>query len=75
LLTAGTSDIAVAEEAQTVAEEMGCQVLLLRCGVAGIHRLMEPLKALMIQDVDCVVVVAGREGALASVVAGWWMFL
>jgi len=71
LLTAGTSDIPVAEEAKVIAEEMGCTVFAAYdLGVAGIHRLMQPLKELVLKDVDVVIVVAGREGALASVVAG-----
>ncbi|MDR2707393.1 MAG: nickel pincer cofactor biosynthesis protein LarB [Nitrososphaerota archaeon] len=71
LLTAGTSDIAVAEEVRVIAEEMGCCVYVgYDLGVAGIHRLLEPLKDLVVKDVDVVVVVAGREGALPSVVAG-----
>ncbi len=71
LLTAGTSDIPVAEEAKVIAEEMGCTVFTgYDLGVAGLHRLLEPLKDLIIKDVDVIIVVAGREGALASVVAG-----
>jgi NCAIR mutase (PurE)-related protein len=71
LLTAGTSDIPVAEEAKIIAEEMGCTVYTgYDLGVAGIHRLLAPLKDLIIKDVDVIVVVAGREGALSSVVAG-----
>jgi NCAIR mutase (PurE)-related protein len=71
LLTAGTSDISVAEEAKVIAEEMGCSVYTgYDLGVAGIHRLLEPLKDLIIKDVDVLIVVAGREGALPSVVAG-----
>jgi NCAIR mutase (PurE)-related protein len=71
ILTAGTSDVGVAEEAKIVAEEMGCEVFTnYDVGVAGIHRLLEPLKELVQKDVDVIVVVAGREGALASVVAG-----
>ena len=71
LLTAGTSDIPVAEEAKVIAQEMGCQVFTsYDLGVAGIHRLLGPLKDLIMQDVDVIVVVAGREGALCSVVAG-----
>ncbi|MCW4029731.1 MAG: nickel pincer cofactor biosynthesis protein LarB [Candidatus Bathyarchaeota archaeon] len=71
VLTAGTSDIPVAEEATIIAQEMGCAVsAFYDVGVAGIHRLLEPLKAVVAADVDVVVVVAGREGALASVVAG-----
>jgi NCAIR mutase (PurE)-related protein len=71
ILTAGTSDIPVAEEAKVIAQEMGCTVYSnYDVGVAGIHRLMEPIKQLIENDVDVVVVVAGREGALASVVSG-----
>ncbi len=71
ILTAGTSDIPVAEEAKVVAEEMGCEVYTsYDLGVAGIHRLLSPLKDLIMRDVDVIVVVAGREGALSSVVAG-----
>jgi NCAIR mutase (PurE)-related protein len=71
ILTAGTSDIPVAEEAKVIAQEMGCEVFTAYdLGVAGIHRLLGPLKELVAKDVDVVVVVAGREGALASVVAG-----
>ena len=71
LLTAGTSDIPVAEEAKVIAEEMGCTVFAAYdLGVAGIHRVMQPLKELIIKDVDVIIVVAGREGALSSVVAG-----
>jgi NCAIR mutase (PurE)-related protein len=69
VLTAGTSDIPVAEEAATTAEVMGCEVIRgYDVGVAGIHRLLEPLKDMIKQDVSCVVVVAGMEGALPSVV-------
>jgi pyridinium-3,5-biscarboxylic acid mononucleotide synthase len=71
ILTAGTSDIPVAEEAKIVAQEMGCNVwLAYDVGVAGIHRLLEPMKEIVANDVDVLVVVAGREGALASVVSG-----
>jgi NCAIR mutase (PurE)-related protein len=71
ILTAGTSDIPVAEEAKIIAEEMGCKVYpFYDVGVAGIHRLLEPIKEVLTNDVDVVVVVAGREGALASVVSG-----
>lgn len=71
ILTAGTSDIPVAEEAKIIAQEMGCTVFsTYDVGVAGIHRLIEPLKEVLSNDVDVIVVVAGREGALASVVSG-----
>lgn len=71
VLSAGTSDVPVAEEARLVAEEMGCDVATLYdVGVAGLHRLMDPLKALVDDGVDALVVAAGMDGALPSVVAG-----
>jgi pyridinium-3,5-biscarboxylic acid mononucleotide synthase len=71
VLTAGTSDIPVAEEAAIIAEVMGCKVIRgYDVGVAGIHRLLEPLKLMISEGVTCVVVVAGMVGALPSVVAG-----
>ena len=72
VITAGTSDVPVAEEARIVAAEMGCETYAVYdVGVAGIHRLFGPLKAL-IEDsaVDVLVVAAGMDGALPSVVAG-----
>ena len=71
ILTAGTSDIPVAEEAKVIAQEMGCEVVTAYdVGVAGIHRLLPPLKEMIERDVDALIVVAGREGALPSVVSG-----
>jgi NCAIR mutase (PurE)-related protein len=71
LLTAGTSDIPVAEEAKVIAEEMGCKTRVYSdVGVAGLHRLFEPLTQLLKWDSDVILVVAGREGALPTVVAG-----
>jgi NCAIR mutase (PurE)-related protein len=71
LLTAGTSDIPVAEEAALVATHMGCRVERgYDVGVAGLHRLLEPLTRIMEAGADVLVVVAGMEGALPSVVAG-----
>jgi pyridinium-3,5-biscarboxylic acid mononucleotide synthase len=71
VISAGTSDIPVAEEATLIAEEMGCQVTrIYDVGVAGLHRLMEPLRELLSADADVVIVAAGMDGALPSVVAG-----
>ncbi len=71
ILTAGTSDIPIAEEARVVAQEMGCDVMTAYdVGVAGIHRLFPPLKKMMQQDIAVIVAVAGREGALPTLVAG-----
>lgn len=69
IVTAGTSDIPVAEEAAVTAEFLGNRVeRLYDVGVAGIHRLLMQKKALLSARV--IVVVAGMEGALASVVGG-----
>ncbi len=71
ILTAGTSDVPVAEEARLVAEEMGCEVATLYdVGVAGLHRLLDPLRELLQSGVSALVVCAGMDGALPSVVAG-----
>lgn len=71
VLTAGTSDVGVAEEAATVARHMGCAVLRgYDVGVAGVHRLLEPLVEMVQAGVGAFVVVAGMEGALPSLVAG-----
>jgi NCAIR mutase (PurE)-related protein len=71
VLTAGTSDIPRAEEAEVIAREMGCQVVsAYDVGVAGLHRLAEPLRQFKERRVDVVVVAAGMDGALPSVVAG-----
>jgi pyridinium-3,5-biscarboxylic acid mononucleotide synthase len=66
---AGTSDLPVAEEAARTAELLGNRVLrLVDVGVAGLHRLVEHLPRL--REARAIVVVAGMEGALPSVVAG-----
>ncbi|NWG09222.1 MAG: nickel pincer cofactor biosynthesis protein LarB [Nitrososphaerales archaeon] len=71
IMTAGTSDIPIAEEAKTIAEEMGCDVMVAYdVGIAGVHRLFGPLKEMLRKDVDTLIVVAGMEGALPSLVAG-----
>ncbi|WP_251391604.1 nickel pincer cofactor biosynthesis protein LarB [Mediterraneibacter agrestimuris] len=67
--TAGTADIAVAEEAAQTAEFFGANVeRIYDVGVSGIHRLMSRLET--IQQANCIVAVAGMEGALASVIGG-----
>lgn len=69
VVTAGTSDLPVAEEARVSAEAWNCEVTLVAdVGVAGIHRLFNRLPDL--QGADALVVVAGMEGALPSVVGG-----
>ncbi|MBI4726086.1 nickel pincer cofactor biosynthesis protein LarB [candidate division TA06 bacterium] len=69
VVTAGTSDIPVAEEAAVTAELLGARVVRLwDVGVAGIHRLLDKRETL--QKAKVVVAVAGMEGALPSVVSG-----
>lgn len=69
VITAGTSDIPVAEEAAVTAELLGNPVLrIYDAGVAGIHRLVDKLPEIRLCRV--VIVIAGMEGALASVVGG-----
>jgi len=69
LISAGTSDLPVAEEAAITAELCGFQVQRLwDVGVAGIHRLLSNRQ--VIAEADVLIVVAGMEGALPSVVAG-----
>jgi pyridinium-3,5-biscarboxylic acid mononucleotide synthase len=72
ILTAGTSDITWAEEAALLCREMGCQVhTVYDVGVAGLHRLWEPLHHLLDEvQVDVLIVAAGMDGALPSVVSG-----
>lgn len=70
-ITAGTADIPAAEEARVAAEEMGCDVdTIYDVGAAGIHRLFPDLGGLIEKGVDAIVVVAGREGTLPTIVAG-----
>lgn len=67
--TAGTADIPVAEEAAQTAEYFGSHVeRIYDVGVSGIHRLFSQLD--LIQSANCVIAVAGMEGALASVLGG-----
>lgn len=69
VVTAGTSDIPVAEEAAVTCELLGCRVKrLYDVGVAGIHRLTSNMKEF--DKADAIIVLAGMEGALPSVVAG-----
>lgn len=69
VITAGTADIPVAEEAAQTAEYFGTKVTrVFDVGVSGIHRLLSSMD--LIESANCVVAVAGMEGALASVVGG-----
>lgn len=69
ICTAGTADIPVAEEAAQTAEYFGTAVeRIYDVGVSGLHRLLANID--MIQRANCVIAVAGMEGALASVIGG-----
>ncbi|WP_460031321.1 nickel pincer cofactor biosynthesis protein LarB [Megalodesulfovibrio paquesii] len=69
IVTAGTSDLPVAEEARVTCEMLGSRAVVLSdVGVAGIHRLFDRLEVL--RQARVVIVVAGMEGALASVIGG-----
>ena len=69
LVSAGTADVPVAEEAAVTAEAMGNRVeRLFDCGVAGLHRLVPHLDRL--NEANVIIAVAGMEGALPSVIGG-----
>ena len=71
IITAGTSDINIAEEARVIVEEGGCEAITsYDIGVAGIHRLFPQIAHMISQGVRALIVCAGMEGALPSVVAG-----
>lgn len=70
IICAGTSDIPVAEEARIMAKAMGCDANMhYDVGIAGMHRLLPALKSMMENNIEAVVVVAGMEGALPSVIS------
>ncbi len=70
IICGGTSDIGIAEEARIASLSMGCSTVLgYDVGISGIQRLLLSLKEMISNDVDVLVVVAGMEGALSSVVA------
>lgn len=71
IITAGTSDINIAEEARVIVEEGGCETITsYDIGVAGIHRLFPQIAHMVSEGVRAFIVCAGMEGALPSVVAG-----
>jgi NCAIR mutase (PurE)-related protein len=70
IITAGSSDIPVAEEAKVIAESMGCRVInSYDLGIAGIHRIFNPLSEMIKSGVNVIIVCAGMEGTLPGVVA------
>jgi len=70
IITAGTSDIGIAEESRLMCESMNCNCITsYDVGIAGLHRIFPVLKEFVKSEVDAIIVVAGMEGALASVVS------
>jgi len=70
IIAAGTSDIRVAEESRMVVEEMGVNTITAYdVGIAGFHRIFEPLKVMLEKKVSVIIVVAGMEGTLPGIVA------
>ena len=70
IVTAGTSDIPIAEEVKSITEEfICCTKTIYDVGVAGLHRTLRAVKELKEFDTDIVIAIAGREGALPSVLA------
>jgi len=71
VLTAGTSDVAVADEARMLVEACGLQAQMAAdLGVAGLHRFVGPLAAILEWGADVVIVAAGMDGVLPGLVAG-----
>lgn len=71
IVTAGTTDLPVAEEAAVTLEAAGCVVERINdAGVAGLHRIVRNIPRLRDPDVRCIIVCAGMDGALPSVVGG-----
>jgi NCAIR mutase (PurE)-related protein len=71
ILTAGTSDVVVAEEARMVVEAAGLHVRLeADLGVAGLHRFLGPLASILEWGADALVVAAGMDGVLPGLIAG-----
>ncbi len=70
ILAAGTSDVGVAEEARLVCESMECKCITgYDVGIAGLQRIFPILNDMIKSDVGCIIVVAGMEGALATLVS------
>ncbi len=71
LISAGTSDIAILNEAEVLLQLLGCETIRFNdAGVAALRRLAGPLKEISEFDPDAIIVAAGMEGALPSLVAG-----
>jgi NCAIR mutase (PurE)-related protein len=71
LISAGTSDIGVLNEAEVLLRHLGCQTIRFNdVGIAALRRLSSPLRQIEKFDPDCIIIAAGMEGALPSLIAG-----
>lgn len=71
VVTAGTTDLPIAEEVCITLESSGCGVVrVVDVGVAGLHRIITALPTLRSSTIGCIIVCAGMDGALPSVVGG-----
>jgi NCAIR mutase (PurE)-related protein len=70
IITAGSSDIHIAEEARVICEAMGCTTInSYDVGIAGVHRIFSPLSEMIKNEVHVIIVCAGMEGTLPGVVS------
>ena len=70
IITAGSSDIPIANEAEVIAKVMGCEIVSsYDVGIAGLHRIFTPLSNMIKKGVHVIIVCAGMEGTLPGVVA------
>jgi len=70
IISGGTSDIGIAEESRLMAKAMNCDsIISYDVGIAGVHRVFPTLEKMISENVQAIVVVAGMEGALASLVS------
>ncbi len=70
IITAGTSDVPVAEEVRLIVEEAGCKAIsVYDAGIASLKRSIDAVRKVLSEDVDVIVVAAGMEGMLPSIVA------
>ncbi len=71
LIAAGTSDLPVAEEARVILKEFGCKVIYAYdVGIAGVHRVFEPLEEMLLKKVSVIIVAAGMDAVLPITVKG-----
>jgi len=71
IITAGTADVNVAEESKTILKFFGCEIIEEHdCGIAGLHRTIKAVEKMKENKVNVILVFAGMEGALPSIISG-----